>query len=292
MRTRFLIAMCIVITAADAAAQNRGVYPLGMSATNSGVTPAPGFSYANQLLFYSRDHARDDDGHRLDVTGDNDVLMDMNSFIWVSGRQVLGGANFSMVATLPVAKNSLTSDIKGKISGGSGFADSYYLPVILGWNRDRVSVRAMYGFLAPTGRYDPNANDNVGSGYWTHAFSSGQTMRLTADKSVVLSTFEMYEIHTTQKGTGVRPGDTFDIDYSLMKSIGGGWQIGAVGYNARQVTAKSGSDDRYAVNSLGFAVSSAFPKRKASLGFKFFKEFSNRSTYQGYSLQLSGSIAF
>ena len=39
-------------------------------------------------------------------------------------------------------------------------------------------------------------------------------------------------------------------------------------------------------------MNSAFPKRKASLGFKYFKEFSNRSTFQGYSLQLSGSISF
>ena len=52
------------------------------------------------------------------------------------------------------------------------------------------------------------------------------------------------------------------------------------------------SQERYAVNALGFAVASSFPKHKAGLTFKYFKEFSNRSTYQGYSLQLSGSIAF
>jgi len=46
------------------------------------------------------------------------------------------------------------------------------------------------------------------------------------------------------------------------------------------------------VNSLGFAISTAFPRHKASVGLKYFKEFSNRSTFQGYSLQLSGSIAF
>ena len=41
---------------------------------------------------------------------------------------------------------------------------------------------AVYGFLAPTGRFEVTANDNVGSGYWTHAFSSGQTFFLTEDK--------------------------------------------------------------------------------------------------------------
>jgi hypothetical protein len=29
-----------------------------------------------------------------------------------------------------------------------------------------------------------------------------------------------------------------------------------------------------------------------SLGFKYFKEFANRATFQGYSVQISGSIRF
>jgi hypothetical protein len=34
------------------------------------------------------------------------------------------------------------------------------------------------------------------------------------------------------------------------------------------------------------------PERQVSLGLKYFKEFSNRSTFQGYSLQISASIKF
>lgn len=283
-------------------AQNRGVYPLGMSATNSGVTPHPGFTYANQLLFYSRDHAKDDGGQTLSVTGENYVLMDMNTLAWVSKKTFVGGARYSAAASLPFAKNSLTSDVQGRVSGGGGFADSYYMPFILGWNRERIAIRAIYGFLAPTGRFVVNATDNVGSGYWTHALSSGQTIYLTSNKRLVLSAFQMYEFHTTQEGTAVRPGDTIDLDYSLL----GGFpmrdvqfQIGLVGYEQRQTTAKTGptvsvaaSKERYAINALGFAVNSSFPKRKAGLGFKYFKEFSNRSTFQGYSMQVTGSYTF
>src|SRR5436190_24384278 len=107
-------------------AQNRGVYPLGMSATNSGVTPTPGFTYINQLLYYSRDHAKDDAGNTLPVRGQNYVLMDMNTLAWVSKKTFLG-ANYSAAATLPFAKNNLTTDIAGNVSGGGGLADSYYL---------------------------------------------------------------------------------------------------------------------------------------------------------------------
>jgi hypothetical protein len=104
----------------SAHAQSRGVYPLGMTAVGSGVTPDPGFTYANQLLFYSRDESKADDGSTLPVSGQNAVIMDMNSFVWVSRWTFLGGAHYSAVATLPVAKNQLVSDIHGQLSGGGG----------------------------------------------------------------------------------------------------------------------------------------------------------------------------
>jgi hypothetical protein len=292
---------CGLILAAQARAQNRGVYPLGMSATNSGVTPEPGFTYVNQLLIYSRDKSKGPDGRVL-VTGSNAVVMDMNTLAWVGKREVLGGAKFSMSATIPFAKNSLTSDITGPVSGGGGLADSYYQPFILGWNKRRFAVRAVYGFLAPTGRFKLGANDNVGSGYWTHAFSSGQTFYLTEDRKTSVSAFQMYEVHTTQEGTGIHPGQTFSLDFSLMQALPLGekpWlQVGLVGYNQRQATARRGpgvtpeqASARYKVNSLGFASSANLPGR-VNVGFKYFQEFSNRSTFQGHSIQISGAIKF
>ncbi len=107
----------------------------------------------------------------------------MNSFVWVSQKEVLSGARFSMSATLPISNNSLSSDAAGAISGGGGFADSYYQPFILGWTRKRAAIRTVYGFLAPTGEFEPGANTNVGSGYWTHVVSSGQTWYLTSDSA-------------------------------------------------------------------------------------------------------------
>jgi hypothetical protein len=48
----------------------------------------------------------------------------------------------------------------------------------------------------------------------------------------------------------------------------------------------------YKVNALGFSANIILPARKVSLGMKYFREFENRSTFQGYSLQISGSISF
>jgi len=307
-RIRWYIALLAVIGGptlpARSLAQSRGVYPLGMTAVGSGVTPEPGFTYANQLLFYARDESKADDGSTLPVAGLNTVVMDMNSFVWVSRNTLLGGAHYSAVATLPIAKNQLISDIHGPLSGGGGFADSYYLPLILGWNRDRASFRALAGFLAPTGRFTAGASDNVGSGYWTPTVSSGQTFQLTGNKSLTLSTFELYEFHGTQEGTGTKPGDTINLDYSLLRTFAvaegpSRLQVGVAGYEQRQMTAKAGpsvtpeqSQERYAINGIGFAVGFVFPNQTFNLGVRFFEEFANRASYQGYSFQVSGAVSF
>ncbi len=282
-------------------AQVRGVYPLGMSATNSGVTPDAGFTYSNQLLIYSRDKFKGPDGQVL-ATGNNSVILDMNTLAWVSKKRFLDGARFSMSATLPLAKNSLTSDVTGPVSGAGGLGDSYYQPFILGWDGKRMAIRTVYGFLAPTGRFKAGANDNVGSGYWTHALSSGQTFYLTKSKATTLSAFQMYEFHTTQESTNIRPGQTFNLDYSLMHTLVLGGkprlQVGLVGYLSRQTTDKRGptitpeqAKAHYQVNALGFASGTNL-SRRVNIGFKYFKEFSSRSTFQGYSVQISGSIKF
>ena len=76
-------------------------------------------------------------------------------------------------------------------------------------------------------------------------------------------------------------------------------QVGIAGYLQRQTTAKTGpeitaeqSRERYAINALGVASNLAFPNQRVNVGFKFFKEFANRASYEGSSFQLSGSITF
>ena len=76
-------------------------------------------------------------------------------------------------------------------------------------------------------------------------------------------------------------------------------QLGIVGYNQWQTTDKTGPTitpaqamARYRVNALGVAANMVLPVRNVSVGFKYFKEFANRSTFQGYSLQLAAALNF
>jgi hypothetical protein len=299
-----LVAVPNFVVLTPVQAQVRGVYPVGMNATNSGMTPEAGITYSNLFVFFSRDEEKGPHGEIL-ATGQNSIMMDMNSFVWVSKKEMglLGGAVFSASATLPIANNSLTSDVHGALSGGGGFADSYYQPLILGWRKQRFAIRTIYGFLAPTGRFSAGANTNVGSGYWTSVVASGQTIYLDSSKATALSAFQMYEFHSTQEGTMVHPGQTFNLDYSLTHTLplprSLGLQFGLVGYGQWQTTDKHGPNitpeqaaAHYKVNALGFAANALLPQQKVSVGVKYFHEFECRSTFQGYTLQISAAVTF
>jgi hypothetical protein len=302
LRAAVIVLVATLSMSAAADAQVRGVYPTGMSATNSGVMPGTGVTYANLFIFNSRDESKGPQGDVV-ATGSNAVMIDLNTFVWVSQDTLLGGARFSAAATLLVSNSSLASDSQGQLSAGGGFADFYLQPFILGWINERVAIRTAYGLLAPTGRFNAGASDNVGSGYWTHAPSLGLTMFLTRDKATTLSVFHLYEIHTVQEGTDIHAGQTANVDYSLARTFRVAQdtqlQLGLIGYGQWQTTDKTGpgisaeqSDARYKVNALGFASNVVLPARKVSLGLKYFKEFSNRSTFQGYSLQIAAAVTF
>src|SRR5215472_1195478 len=116
---QILVAVFVWLCATAVQAQNRGVYPLGLSAINSGVAAQPGLTYSNSFLYYARDEQRGGNGEVL-ATGQQAVLLDMNTVLWAGREQIswLGGATYSAAATIPIANNSLSSSTQGAISGG------------------------------------------------------------------------------------------------------------------------------------------------------------------------------
>ena len=113
----------------------------------------------------------------------------------------------------------------------------------------------------------------------------------------------MYEFHGAQLDTNIHPGQTLDLDYSVTQTVpleqDLRLQLGLAGYDQWQTTDKSGPNvtsaqaaAHYRVNAIGFAANVVLPVRKVSLGIKYFREFLNRSTFQGYSVQISGAITF
>jgi hypothetical protein len=156
--------------------------------------------------------------------------------------------------------------------------------------------------MAPTGRFEPNATDNTGSGYWGNLLTAGQTFYVTASKGTAVSAYEAYEFHGTQKDTDVHPGQTFDIDYSVTQMLPLTHdkhtllQVGLVGYGQYQTTDTTRplitDPTHYQVNALGATAGVVLPERKVSVNVKYFKEFSNEATVQGHSLQIGAGVTF
>src|SRR3954452_13396807 len=118
-----------------------------------------------------------------------------------------------------------------------------------------------------------------------------------------VSSFEMYEVHTKQQCCRIHPGQNLNLDYSLTHTFlpreDLRVQLGLVGYEQWQTTDKTGPNisaaqatAHYRVNALGLGSNVILPDRNVTVGFKYFKEFSNTATFQGYSSQISGSIRF
>ena len=106
-RRRRSAVMVIVVTLSMcrvAAAQVRGVYPTRMSAINAGVTPTSGLTYSNLFIFNARDESKDTTGEVVE-TGSNTVMIDLNTFVWVTQGTLLGGARFSAAALVVAGQN-------------------------------------------------------------------------------------------------------------------------------------------------------------------------------------------
>src|SRR5207245_4134059 len=89
----------------------------------------------------------------------------------------------------------------------------------LGWHCQRVDIQRADGFFAPTGRFTAGASTNTGTGHWTNSPTAGETFYLTKNKWTSFSAYQLYEFHTTQQGTNIHPGQTLNLDSSLLQLL-------------------------------------------------------------------------
>jgi len=83
----------------------------------------------------------------------------------------------------------------------------------------------------PTGRYSPDADDNLGSGMWTFEMSVGTTLYFDEARSWHFATTAYFETHTEKKDTDQKVGNILTLEGGLGKALlGGGLNLGAVYY--------------------------------------------------------------
>lgn len=232
----------VFVLSSEAKAQLTGHNSLGDFGVLSGSLPDPGFYAAGFYNRYSADKVVNGNGDRVTFSPDMPGNIGVNAFaglLWyVSNKRILG-ANYSVMAVVALANAALEVPIFGlQAETGTAFGDIYLQPVNLGWHTKRVDYTAGIGLFAPTGRYDVDADDNIGLGMWTFELFAGATVFFDEAKSWHFATTAFYETHTDKKDTEVRVGDILSLEGGLGKSfLEGALSVGVAYYAQWKISA-------------------------------------------------------
>jgi len=293
--------------AIPASPQVRGSYSPGSVLTGGGTVSDPGFSYDNQVWYIYSDKLKGPQGNAIPIQGSASFLYDNNSVIYVPKFKFLH-ANLEFSLDLVLSNGSFTASdpLSGRpTQSGSavGLTNTNVMPFDLGWHFKWADIQTGYIFAIPTGRYVPNASDNVSTGFWTSFWQTGATVYLNKSKNTQISVLNSYAWNTTQRGTTLHPGQNDSVDYSLTQTIslakGDRWplQFGPAGYGQWETTRAGGQLPArapllYGVNAAGFTVNLTAPFKSLNFGTSALWEYHARNTYQGRTLVFDANISF
>ncbi len=230
-----------VLLPAAARAQLNGSHTLGDYGVQSGTQPLPGF-YASLFYYhYGTDTIRNADGKTVTLSPGSPAKMGLSALApiltYVSTSKILG-ANYGVLAVIPVANGSLEAPAFGLTQGiSTGFGDVLLRPLDLGWHTKRADINAGFQFYAPTGRYALGADDNIGKGMWTYEPFLGATVYLDEKRTLSVATTAFWETHGTKKDSDAKVGNILNLEGGTGKAfLGGGLVIGAAYYAQWKLT--------------------------------------------------------
>jgi hypothetical protein len=182
------------------------------------------------------------------------------ALFWASNFKLLGGAKY-MAGISPnyisadvsiiterggiVIDTTYTNLIKGK---NSGFSDLYVAPLGLSWEMKHADLTFLYGFYAPTGKYETGSSEVVGLGFWTHAFQGYGYYYPMTDRSTAIMIGLTYEANGKIKDADVRPGNRFSLEWGLSQYLSPRLELAVQGGHNWQVSDDKGSEVYWPVN--------------------------------------------
>jgi hypothetical protein len=315
----FVLALFLVNWATSSPGQQKPQWIPGQVGLNAGVLPSPGFSYLNITLNYRSGALNGPNGSAIPVTGNYDVWAVENFFYYVPDLKFLHG-NIGMYLILTPASGSLVADLQTQnpgipnlnaVAGGSGLADLFVSPIAVGWHLKRADIQVQEGLMFPSGRYDPGASNNVGSGYFGNHLLTGTTVYITKNKGTSANLFTDWEVHGARAGTNgttKTPGQAFTMEWGLgqvlplKKNLSQLLQLGLIGYDQWQVTANGGTVPigstnltipasqlpYYSVHAIGGQATYILPEKNLSFYAKGEHEYTAYSHFVGTTIVFGG----
>lgn len=181
----------------------------------------------------------------IDITGYVNSLM----LTYASPKiSALGNAQYLFI----VAPNYTTANARvglgelingGLIKGGaSGMGDLTVAPFMLSWGSEKFDFTGGYMFVAPTGKYEEGADDNIGIGFWSHIIQAAAYYYPLPEKATALLLMPSYEFHGNLKGADVKAGSRFTLEYGISQYLSDRFEITVQGGNTWQLSEDSGDD--------------------------------------------------
>ena len=301
----FVLLLLSLAGSAEVRAQFNGHNTKGDFGLQSGSQAPPGhYLVAPMYIRYDADTLRNRDGDRVSRDFSLDVNAYVFGYLWVSEKKLLGG-NYSFQIYLPFTDNALAAPLLAiDDSVSTGLTDLYIVPLHLGWHKKRADFVAGVGIFAPSGRYEPGADDNLGLGMWTLELSGGATVYFDEARKWHFATTAFWETHSDKEDTNARVGDLLTLEGGLGRSfMEGALSVGAV-YYAQWKTSRDdlGLDlelpsgrrlGKHRVFGLGPEVTVPIATKKKLYGFltaRYFWESGARSTLEGNTFLLSATF--
>jgi hypothetical protein len=194
---------------------------------------------------------------------------------------------------VPIVNTPVSLPRLGLDVSPTGIGDIYVEPINLGWKLKRADVKAAYGFVAPTGKFDEDGDDTTTTDYWGHEITLASTFYLDPTKLTQLSVSTNWEFHQKKRHEDLKVGNNMTLEAGVgkifVKNQGKQLiQFGAVGYAEFQLTNDSGSGvPALTANNKDrvFAIDPEFgvilPTKKFSFFVRLLPEFGARNRTQG-----------
>ncbi len=243
---QLLLIFCISLMFNSHVIIGYGLPALGLGTSNfldgGPLRPRPGFYYQQNTRYYHADIFRDANGETIN----KDDAVDFNSFATVTQlayqfrSNLIPKSQISLIVALPfVIYNHINCNPLGSISSGSGLGDlaaGLYVQFdpILADERPVFVHRLELDAVFPTGKNEaPLKNINPGNNIFYIVPSWNFTLYMTPDFATSWSISYLWA--DENKKTGLRPGQTVYLNYTLeARALPKLW-VGINGYYLEQL---------------------------------------------------------
>jgi hypothetical protein len=225
----------------SASAQQAGHYVEGITGLENGTAPPPGF-FATYLPYINHiTELKGATGNKL-LNLDLNLVAHNNVFAMTFPKKFLGGL-YGFDVIIPVVNTRVVADAFDASAQSAGLSDTYFAPIVLGWEKGKANFTANYGFYAPTGAFDPSLALNPGLGFWEQQIQAGTTYAIDKRKLWNTSVLTTWEINQSKEGLDLKPGPMFTAEYSFGRRFYGyKMNAGLAGAAYHKLSADSGSD--------------------------------------------------